>query len=64
MRARARSPMIIITLLALLSPASQLVGSPPPEGAYRLQRVEIMDRQGFGQPMVAATAFMTWNQTW
>lgn len=58
MKARARSLTIMITLLALVCPASLAVGAPPPAGAYRLQRVEIMDRQGFGQPMVAATALI------
>jgi len=58
MRTRARTPKITVTLLAALCLTQLTWGASAPEGAYRLQRVEIMDRQGFEQPMVAATAFI------
>lgn len=35
-----------------------VVAAGAPEGVYRLQRVEIIDSQGFGQPMVAATTLV------
>jgi hypothetical protein len=38
--------------------ASRAPGAVLPKGTYQLQRVEILDRHGFGQPMTALTMFI------